>query len=133
MILLTYKALNGEAPSCLKDLIVQYFPNRALCSQTAGLLVSTVSKSRMGGRAFSYQALSCGTICQYMFGNQSPSSPLILGLKLSYLIKLRIRHGSCDPETSHSYAAISLDFWETSYDASDLVLPYSGRAVISFC
>ena len=41
----------------LKDLIVRYFPNRALCPQTAGLLVvPRVSKSRMGGRAFSYQA-----------------------------------------------------------------------------
>ena len=41
----------------LKDLIVRYFPNRALRSQTVGLLVvPRVSKSRMGGRAFSYQA-----------------------------------------------------------------------------
>jgi len=35
---------------------VGYFPNRALCSQTAGLLVvPRVSKSRKGGIAFSYQ------------------------------------------------------------------------------
>jgi len=42
----------------LKDfryVIVCYLPNRVLCSQTAGLLVvPRVSKSRMGGRAFSY-------------------------------------------------------------------------------
>ena len=57
ILLLTYKALNDRAPSYLKDLIVRYFPNRALRSQTAGLLVvPRVSKSRMGGRAFSYQA-----------------------------------------------------------------------------
>ena len=36
---LTYKALNDQAPSYLKDLIVRYFSNRTLCSQTAGLLV----------------------------------------------------------------------------------------------
>ncbi|XP_072251173.1 uncharacterized protein [Leuresthes tenuis] len=57
ILLLTYKVLNDRAPSYLKDLIVRYFPNRALRSQTAGLLVvPRVSKSRMGGRAFSYQA-----------------------------------------------------------------------------
>jgi len=51
-ILLTHKALNDQAPSYLKDLIVRYFPNTALRSQTAGLLVvPRVSKSRMGGRA----------------------------------------------------------------------------------
>ena len=49
-LLLTYKALNDQAPSYLKDLIAGYFPNRALCSQTAGfLVVPRVSKSRMGG------------------------------------------------------------------------------------
>ncbi|XP_075334697.1 uncharacterized protein LOC142396039 [Odontesthes bonariensis] len=57
ILLLTYKALNDRAPSYLKDLIVRYFPNRSLRSETAGLLeVPRVSKSRMGGRAFSYQA-----------------------------------------------------------------------------
>ena len=55
ILLLTYKALSDRAPSYLKDLIVRYFPNSALRSQTAGLLVvPRVSKSRMGGRAFSY-------------------------------------------------------------------------------
>ena len=58
LLIRTYKALDDQAPSYIKDLIVQYFPNRALRSQTAGLLVvPRVSKSRMGGRAFSYQAL----------------------------------------------------------------------------
>lgn len=41
----------------LKELIIPYYPTRTLRSQYAGLLVAaTVSKSRMGGRAFSYQA-----------------------------------------------------------------------------
>ena len=57
ILLLTYKALNGQAPSYLKELIVPYYPTRTLHSQNAGLLVvPRVSKSRMRGRAFSYQA-----------------------------------------------------------------------------
>ena len=57
VVLLTYKALIGQAPSYLKELIVPYYPTRALRSQNAGLLVvPKVSKSRMGARAFSYQA-----------------------------------------------------------------------------
>jgi len=32
ILLLTYKALNDQAPSYLKDLIVRYLPNRALHS-----------------------------------------------------------------------------------------------------
>ena len=67
-LLLTHKSLNDQPPSYLKDLIVGYFPNRALRSQTTGLLVvPRVSKSRMGGRAFSYQAPLCGTSCQFGF------------------------------------------------------------------
>ena len=55
--LLTYKALNGQAPSYLKELIIPYNPTRTLRSQNAGfLVVPRVSKSRMGARAFSYQA-----------------------------------------------------------------------------
>ena len=57
ILLLTYKALNGQAPSYLKELIVPYQPTRTLRSQNAGLLVvPIVSKIRTGGRAFNYQA-----------------------------------------------------------------------------
>ena len=57
ILLLTYKALNNMAPSYLKELIVPYHPTRALRSQNSGLLVvPKVSKSRVGARAFSYQA-----------------------------------------------------------------------------
>ncbi|XP_071329025.1 uncharacterized protein [Trachinotus anak] len=58
ILLLTYKAINGQAPSYLGELIVPYFPNRTLRSLNAGqLVVPRVCKSRMGGgRAFSYQA-----------------------------------------------------------------------------
>ncbi|XP_078025739.1 uncharacterized protein LOC144463847 [Epinephelus lanceolatus] len=57
ILLLTYKALNGQAPSYLRELIVPYYPTRTLRSENAGLLVvPKVSKSRSGARAFSYQA-----------------------------------------------------------------------------
>uniref|UniRef100_A0A8P4KLV1 Reverse transcriptase domain-containing protein n=1 Tax=Dicentrarchus labrax TaxID=13489 RepID=A0A8P4KLV1_DICLA len=57
ILLLTYKALHGQAPSYLKELIVPYYPSRTLRSLNAGLLVvPIVSKSRTGARAFSYQA-----------------------------------------------------------------------------
>ena len=45
------------APSYQKELIVPYHPTRALHSQNSGLLVDPkVSKSRVGARAFRYQA-----------------------------------------------------------------------------
>ena len=57
ILLLTYKALNDQTPSCLKELIEPYYPNRTLRSQNIGLLVnSRVSTSRTGGGAFSSQA-----------------------------------------------------------------------------
>lgn len=57
ILLLTYKALSGQAPVYLKELVVPYNPSRALRSLNAGLLVvPSVSRSSMGGRAFSYQA-----------------------------------------------------------------------------
>ncbi|XP_028454707.1 uncharacterized protein LOC114569086, partial [Perca flavescens] len=57
ILLLTYKALNGLAPSYLEELLIPYCPTRALRSQNAELLVvPRVSKCRMGARAFSYQA-----------------------------------------------------------------------------
>jgi len=57
ILLLTYKALIGDAPSYLKELVVPYCPTRELRSLNAGLLVvPRVLKSRMRARAFSYQA-----------------------------------------------------------------------------
>ena len=45
------------APVYLEELIAPYQPTRALRSQNSGLLVvPKVSKSRVGARAFSYQA-----------------------------------------------------------------------------
>ncbi len=57
VLLLTYKALNGQVPLCLKELIVPYYPSRSLRSQNAGVLVvPRISKMSLGGRAFSCQA-----------------------------------------------------------------------------
>ena len=52
-----YKALNDQAPSYLRELIVPYCPSRPLRSLDGGfLVVPRVSKSKSGGRFFSYQA-----------------------------------------------------------------------------
>lgn len=57
VIFLTYKTLNGLAPNYFKEIIVPYCPPRPLHSQGAGLFViPRVSKSTIGGRAFSYRA-----------------------------------------------------------------------------
>ena len=52
VLLLTYNALHGLAPTYLSDLVLPYIP-----SQDAGLLiVPRISKQTAGGRAFSYRA-----------------------------------------------------------------------------
>ena len=57
VLLLTYKALHGLAPTYLHDLVLSYIPTRTLRSQDAGLLiVPRISKQTAGGRAFSYRA-----------------------------------------------------------------------------
>ena len=57
ILLLTYKTLNGLAPSYLQELLAPYLPNCTLRSQDAGLLViPRVNKSNTGGRAFSCRA-----------------------------------------------------------------------------
>ena len=56
-LLLTFNALNDQLLPYLKEFLVPYYPTRTLHSQNAGLLaVPRVSKSRIGDRAFSYQA-----------------------------------------------------------------------------
>ena len=57
VLLLTYKALHGLAPTYLSDLVLPYIPTRTLWSQDAGLLiVPRISKQTAGGRAFSYKS-----------------------------------------------------------------------------
>ena len=56
VLLLTYQALHGLAPTYLSDLGLPYRTTRMLRSQDAGLLVPRISKQTVGGRAFSYRA-----------------------------------------------------------------------------
>ncbi|XP_056587301.1 uncharacterized protein LOC130407959 isoform X1 [Triplophysa dalaica] len=57
IILITYKALNGLAPTYLTELLSRYNPSRSLRSQNLGLLtIPRITKSTKGGRAFSYVA-----------------------------------------------------------------------------
>ena len=57
VLLLTYKALHGLAPTYLSDLVLSYIPTRTLWSRDAELLnVPRISKKTAGGRAFSYRA-----------------------------------------------------------------------------
>ncbi|TWW78410.1 hypothetical protein D4764_11G0005310 [Takifugu flavidus] len=77
--------LRGLTPSYLEELVTPYQPNRPLRSQNAGLLVvPRVSRSRMGGRAFSYQAplLWNRLPVQPATSHQSPYMSLVL-LKVS--------------------------------------------------
>ncbi|TWW82008.1 hypothetical protein D4764_01G0018230 [Takifugu flavidus] len=72
--------LRGLAPSYLEELVTPYQPNRPLRSQNAGLLVvPRDSRSRLGGRAFSYQAS--------LLWNQLPVQ-VLRGLAPSYLEEL---------------------------------------------
>ncbi|TWW76565.1 hypothetical protein D4764_13G0012270 [Takifugu flavidus] len=82
MSLVLLKVLRGLAPSYLEELVIPYQPNRSLHSQNADLLVvPRVSRSRMGGRAFSYQAP--------LLWNQLPVQ-VLRGLAPSYLEELVI-------------------------------------------
>ena len=57
VLLLTYKALHGLAPTYLSNLVLPYIPTHTLQSQDTGLLtVPRISKQTARGRAFSYKA-----------------------------------------------------------------------------
>ena len=102
--------------SCVKDLIVRYFPNRALRLQ-AYLRFLELLKVEWEAEPSVIRPLSCAN-CQFRIRKQTPSLPLRLGLKHSYFIELIVRDGSGNPETSHSYSATDLDCWGTSHVAS---------------
>lgn len=57
VLLMTFKIINGLAPSYLSDLIKPYIPPWALCSQNTGLLsVPRVKKKSAGCRTISHCA-----------------------------------------------------------------------------
>ena len=58
VLLLTYKALHGLAPTYLSDLVLLYIPTSTLQSQDTGLfIVPRISKQTAGGSVFSHSAL----------------------------------------------------------------------------
>ncbi|XP_073715700.1 uncharacterized protein [Misgurnus anguillicaudatus] len=57
ILLITYKALNGLAPSYIKELLSEYNPPRKLRSQNLGdFIIPKISKASKGGRSFFYLA-----------------------------------------------------------------------------
>jgi hypothetical protein len=58
ILMITYKSLNGLAPSYVKDLLMSYTPTRSLRSSSQALLVvpRKVSTATYGERAFSVSA-----------------------------------------------------------------------------
>lgn len=68
-----------------KHLIVPYYHSTVLHSQTAGLaVVPRIFKSRMRGRAFSFQAFFYGTSFQFEFTRQILSLLLRSGLNVPF-------------------------------------------------
>ena len=55
VLLLTYKALHGQAPSYLKDLIIHYSPSRPRHSLGAGLLSLPKVKKKSAGESIRLQ------------------------------------------------------------------------------
>jgi len=78
--ILTYKALNDQVPSYLKDLIVRYFPNKALLKLQVYLWFPEFLKVEWESEPSVIRPLSCGT-SQNMSGKQTPSLTLRLALK----------------------------------------------------
>ena len=64
VLLLTYKALHGLAPSYLKDLIIPYSPSWSLWPSKAGLLLLPKVKNKSAGqRAFAIEPPSYRIVC----------------------------------------------------------------------
>ncbi len=55
ILLLTYKALNDQTPSYLRELIVPYYLTTVRSRDADLLVIPKITKGRMGARAFSYQ------------------------------------------------------------------------------
>lgn len=64
-LLLTHKVLIDQAPSCVKDLLVSFYPCRPLHFQTAGIfVVAEFLKAEQEAEASAF----CGTISPHHFG-----------------------------------------------------------------
>ena len=117
ILYLAYNALQGLKPSYLKEILVPYYPNGALQSQTKGLLVvPAVSKSRLEAEPSVIRLLSCVTSSQSVLGNTDTLSTLTILLKCSFLIKLIISAGLGALNHPFNYAVLGPDCWETSHE-----------------
>ena len=56
ILLITYRALNGQAPSYISDLLSYYRPARSLRSSTQNLLRNPYNLKNYGGRSFAVAA-----------------------------------------------------------------------------
>lgn len=56
VLLLTWKAANGEAPRYLQSLVQRYQPTRGLRSENHGLLIPPLANTNTGRRTFAYAA-----------------------------------------------------------------------------
>ena len=82
VLLLTYKALHGLAPTYRSDLVLLYIPTHMLWSQDPGvLIVPRISKQTAGGRAFSHRAQF------FMEWSAYPCERRRLGLNLEVFIE----------------------------------------------
>ena len=52
VLLITYKALNGQGPKYISDSLINYTPTRTLRSSDAGLLEVRISNKKIGDSAF---------------------------------------------------------------------------------
>ena len=56
ILLITFKALQGTAPSYLQCLLQQYVPSRSLRSESANLLIVPKTHRKLGTQSFAYAA-----------------------------------------------------------------------------
>ena len=106
LLLLNYKALNGQAPSYLKELIVPYYPSRRLNSQNAGLLVvPRVSKSRMEAELSVIRLLCCEIIWKVLVWEVDTLSMFKKKLK-TFLFDIAFTQGWLRLSSSHLLAML---------------------------
>ena len=86
ILLLTYKALNNQAPGYLKELLTWYEPSRALRSSSAMQLVEPRTKSKFGDRAFCNSAPRLWNTLPLTLRCADTTSSFKTGLK-TYLFK----------------------------------------------
>lgn len=90
ILLLTYKALNDQAPSCFKELTVKYNPSRLRPSENAGRHVGLLvfPGAEREAEPSATRLLSCGASSQFGFRRKTGFLNFRLSLKLSSLINL---------------------------------------------